>query len=171
MRKTIRLAVAAASAALLVPLAATASVAQQRSGYCPRYDAYELNNCSVRHAVPGGPLGQQLRWVLAQLAGGAATLTVDEVRSHLSPGMQEIQPAEDVVTAFQQTFAEQGPLRFVGFSYPPRSDQAAAIVQAGNGTRAAVALGIAGSLIDTLGLDEAPPTIVPRGRYSGWFDV
>jgi pimeloyl-ACP methyl ester carboxylesterase len=59
----------------------------------------------------------------------------------------------------------------VGFSYPPRSEQALAIVRSSSGERGALAIGIDGSLIDAIGLDQAPPTLVPRGRYNGWFDV
>lgn len=62
-------------------------------------------------------------------------------------------------------------MRLVGFSYPPRSEQALAIVQSGSGDRGALAIGTDASLIDAIGLDQAPPTLVPRGRYNGWFDV
>ncbi len=177
MSRTARLALAAATAAaVLAPLGAAASAppAAERPStahYCARYDAYEVHDCAPAHRLPAGPLGRQLGWVLGNLAGGAATLTVQEVRAHLTPGLQQVQPAEEVLEAFRSTLAEKGPMRLVGFSYPPRSEQALAIVQSGSGDRGALAIGTDGSLIDAIGLDQAPPTLVPRGRYNGWFDV
>ena len=177
MFRTVRLALAAATAAaVLVPLGAAASAdpsAQQRSAarYCARYDAYELRDCAPAHRLPPGPLGRQLAWVLDNLAGGAATLTVDEVRAHLTGGLQQVQPAEQTLEAFRSTLAEKGPMRFVGFSYPPRPDQALAIVRSASGERGVVAIGVDGGRIDTIGVEQAPPTLVPRGRYNGWFDV
>jgi len=178
MFRPVHLALAAATAAaVLVPVGAAAASAEpsaeQRSAahYCARYDAYELRDCAPAHRLPPGPLGRQLAWALDNLAGGAATLTVDEVRAHLTAGLQQVQPAEKTLEAFRSTLAERGPMLFVGFSYPPRPDQALAIVRSPSGERGAVAIGTDGSLVDALGLDQAPPTLVPGGRYNGWFDV
>jgi pimeloyl-ACP methyl ester carboxylesterase len=186
MSRPVRLALAAvAAAAMLAPLGAAAAAsasaqpaAPPRSAaplsaahYCARYDAYELRDCAPLHRLPPGPLGRQLAWVLDNLAGGAATLTVDQVRAHLTAGLQQVQPAEAVLEGFRSTLADRGPMRFVGFSYPPRSDQALAIVRSASGERGAVAIGVDGALIDTIGVEPAPPTLVPRGRYNGWFDV
>ncbi len=177
MSRTARLALAAATAAaVLAPLGAAAAAppaAERPSAahYCARYDAYEVHDCAPAHRLPAGPLGRQLGWVLGNLAGGAATLTVQEVRAHLTPGLQQVRPAEEVLEAFRSTLAEKGPMRLVGCSYPPRSEQTLAIVQSGSGDRGALAIGTDGSLIDAIGLDQAPPTLVPRGRYNGWFDV
>jgi pimeloyl-ACP methyl ester carboxylesterase len=177
MSRPVRLALAAATAAaVLAPVGAAAAVeppVEQRSTahYCARYDAYELRDCAQVHRLPPGPLGRQLAWVLDNLAGGAATLTVEEVRAHLTPALQQVQPAEAVLEGFRSTLADRGPMRFVGFSYPPRSEQALAIVRSASGERGVVAIGVDGSLIDTIGVEPAPPTLVPRGRYNGWFDV
>lgn len=177
MFRPVRLVLAAATAAaVLAPLGAAAfaqPAAEQRSAarYCARYDAYELRDRPPAHRPPPGPPGRQLAWVLDNLAGGAATLTVDEVRAHLTVGLQQVQPAVKTLEAFRSTLAEKGPMRFVGFSYPPRPDQALAIVRSASGERGAVAIGTDGALIDTLGVEQAPPTLVPRGRYNGWFDV
>ena len=167
---------AAAAVAVLAPVGAAAAApatAEQRSAaqYCARYDAYELHDCAPRHRLPKGPLGRQLGWVLDNLAGGTATLTIDEVRTHLTAGLQQVQPAQVVLEGFRSTLAEKGPMRFVGFSYPPRAEQALAIVRSSSGERGVVALGVDGALIDTIGVEQAPPTLVPRGRYNGWFDV
>jgi pimeloyl-ACP methyl ester carboxylesterase len=178
MSRTIRHAlVAAAAAAALVPLGAAAGAARPRgeqptvARYCSQYDAYQLHDCRPAHRLPEGPLGRQLGWVLGNLAGGASALTVDEVRVHLTPGLQEAQPAEQMLDGFRSTLAEKGPMRFVGFSYPPRSDQALALVESTSGERGAVAIGVDGELIDAVAVDQAPPTLVPRGRYNGWYDV
>jgi pimeloyl-ACP methyl ester carboxylesterase len=178
MSITARLVLATAvAAALLAPLGAAASArppAEQplaAARYCARYDAYELRDCAPAHRLPGGSLGRQLGWVLDNLAGGTTTLTVDEVRAHLSPALQQVQPAEAALDGFRSTMAERGPMRLVGFSYPPRSEQALAIVRSSTGERGALAIGTDGPLIDAIGLDQAPPTLVPRGAYNGWFDV
>jgi pimeloyl-ACP methyl ester carboxylesterase len=178
MSRTARLAIAAAAAAtVLVPVAAAAASAHPPAAqppaarYCALFDAYELHDCGPAHQLPDRPLGRQLGWVLDNLAGGTATLTVDEVQAHLSSGLQQVQPAEAVLEGFRSTLAEQGPMRFVGFSYPPRSEQALAIVQTASGERGAVAIGADGDLIDSLAVDQAPPTLVPRVPYNGWFDV
>jgi pimeloyl-ACP methyl ester carboxylesterase len=42
------------------------------------------------------------------------------------------------------------------------------------GSRGAIPIGVTAgrpALIEALGGENAPPTIVPRGRFSGWFDV
>ena len=177
MSRRVRLVLAAAAAAaVLAPVGAAAAApatAEQRSAaqYCARYDAYELHDCAPRHRLPKGPLGRQLGWVLDNLAGGTATLTIDEVRTHLTAGLQQVQPAQVVLEGFRSTLAEKGPMRFVGFSYPPRAEQSLAIVRSSSGERGVVALGVDGALIDTIGVEQAPPTLVPRGRYNGWFDV
>lgn len=166
------LASVAGAALLLVPPAASASSGRGGSAhYCPRYDAYQLHDCRPAPRLPDGPLGSQLRWVLHQLAGASAGLTVEEVQAHLSPGLQQVQPAEDLLGGLRETLAERGPMRFIGYSYPPRSDQVLALVRSGSGQRGAVAIAVDGALIDSVAVDEAPPTLVPRGRYSGWFDV
>jgi pimeloyl-ACP methyl ester carboxylesterase len=174
MLRSIRLTLAslAGAALLVVPPTAAASSGHDRSAhYCPRYDAYQLRDCRPAPRLPDGALGSQLRWVLDQLAGGSAGLTVEEVQAHLSPGLQQVVPAEELLRDLRRTLAEMGPMRFVGYSYPPRSDQALALVQSGSGQRGAVAIAVDGALIDSVAVEEAPPTLVPRGRYSGWFDV
>jgi pimeloyl-ACP methyl ester carboxylesterase len=173
MFRTVRLVLACvAGAALLVPLAASAASGRGSGArYCPRYDAYRLHDCRAAPRLPDGPLGSQVSWVLDQLAGGAARLTVEEVRAHMSPGLQRVHPAEEMLGNLRQTLAERGPMRFVGFSYPPRSEQLLALVRSGSGQRGAVAIAVDGSLLDSVAVEEAPPTLVPRGAYSGWFDV
>jgi pimeloyl-ACP methyl ester carboxylesterase len=169
-------------ALLLVVLAITATTTtagattpgHQQAHYCKRVDAYRLETCATA-LLPDSPLGRQLRWVLAQLAGEAATVTEAEVRAHVSAEFLTIvRPADEVVQNFRQTITERGTFTFVGFAYPLRARQALALVQSATGERGAVPIGVTSgrrALIEYLAADEAPPTIVPTGRFSGWFDT
>jgi pimeloyl-ACP methyl ester carboxylesterase len=167
---------------LLVVVLATGTTAaeattpgrHQEARYCKQVDAYRLKTCA-KAILPDTPVGRQLRWVLAQLAGEAATLTEAEVRAHFSTEfLTVVMPPEEVIGALQGTIAEIGTMRFVGLAYPPRIRQAVALVQSTSGVRGAVPIGVtSGRLarIEFLEVQEAGPTIVPKGRYSGWFDL
>jgi pimeloyl-ACP methyl ester carboxylesterase len=172
-----------AAAMLLVILATTATTAtagtttpghQPLARYCKQVDAYRLKTCA-KAILPDSLLGRQLGWVLAQLAGQAATLTETEVRAHFSAEfLTVVMPPEGVIGALQGTIAEIGTMRFVGFAYPPRARQASALVQSATGVRGAVQIGVTSghpALIELLEVQGAGPTIVPKGRYSGWFDI
>src|SRR3954447_7868270 len=149
-RLAIAAATTAAAAALLLPLAAAAApdnraaapaaaAATPASGahYCARDHAYQLHDCRLPPHLPPGPLGAQLHWLLHQLAGGADQLTVDELQAHLTPGLQQVQSAAELLAALRHTLAERGPMRLLGYSYPPRPDQALALVRSGPGPPAA----------------------------------
>jgi pimeloyl-ACP methyl ester carboxylesterase len=172
---------------LLVILATTATTAtagtttpghQPRARYCKQVDAYRIKTCA-KALLPAGPLGRQLQWVLAQLGGEAATLTEAEVRAHFSAEYfavwgEQRSPAV-LVEAFQQTIVELGgTARLVGFAYPPRARQAVALIQSTSGARGAVQIGVTTgrpARIEFLEVQGAGPTIVPKGRLSGWFDI
>jgi pimeloyl-ACP methyl ester carboxylesterase len=177
-----------AAALLLVILATTATTAtaeatttsghQPRARYCKQVDAYRLKTCATAQ-LPATPLGRQLQWVLAQLGGEAATLTEAEVRTHFSAEYfavwgEQRSPAV-LVEAFRQTIVELGgTARLVGFAYPPRARQAVALIQRTSGVRGAVQIGVTSgrpALIEFLEVQGAGPTIVPKGRFSGWFDI
>jgi len=172
----------AALSLLVIVATGTSAVAGQtapsdRARYCKRVDAYRITTCATA-LLPDSPLGRQLRWVLAQLAGEAATLTEAEVQAHFSAEFfavrgEELSPTA-LVAAFQQTITERGTFTLVGFSYPPRTRQALALVQTASGERGAIEIGVTNrrpTRIEYFSLQEAPPTIVPRGRFSGWFDI
>ena len=171
-----------ATAMLLVVLATTATAATagattpapQQAHYCKRVDAYRIKTCATA-ILPDSPLGRQLGWELAQLAGEAATLTEAEVRAHFSAEfLTVVMPPEVVIQFFQQNLAERGPFTFVGFAYPPRAREALAILQGTTGERGALPIGVTSgrpALIEYLDLQAAPPTVVPKGRHSGWFDI
>jgi pimeloyl-ACP methyl ester carboxylesterase len=173
-----------AAALLLMMLATTATATaagtttpDPQAHYCKKVDAYRIKTCA-KPILPATPVGRQLGWVLAQLAGEAATLTEAEVRAHFSAEYfavwgEQRSPAV-LVQAFRQTIAERGTLSFVGFVYPPRARQALAVVQTTTGERGAVPIGVTAgrpALIEFFDLDDAPPVFVPKGRYSGWFDI
>jgi hypothetical protein len=79
-----------------------------------------------------------------------------------------------LVEVLRQTIAEHGTVRFVGFAYPPRARQALALVQSTSGVRGAVEIGVTSRRpprIEFLDIRGAGPVIVPKGRFSGWFDI
>jgi hypothetical protein len=78
------------------------------------------------------------------------------------------------VEVFRQTIDDFGTFRFLGFAYPPRARQAVALVESTSGVRGATEIGVTNgrpARIEFLDLQEAGPTIVPKGRYAGWFDI
>jgi pimeloyl-ACP methyl ester carboxylesterase len=161
-----------------ITTAATATAGEKapsrQAHYCKRVDAYRIQTCA-KALLPAGPLGQQLHWVLAQLAGDAATLTKSEIRDHFSAEFLTVVAApEEVIEVFRSNMAEFGTFSFVGFVYPPRARQALALVQSTSGERGAVPIGVTKgrpALIEFFGLYGAPPVVVPKGRHSGWFDI
>jgi pimeloyl-ACP methyl ester carboxylesterase len=172
----------AAATLLLVALATTSTTAaastrtpgHQQAHYCKQVDAYRIRTCADA-LLPAGPVGRQLRWELAQLTGEAATLTEAEVRAHVSAEFLTVMmPPEVVIQFFQQNLAERGPFTFIGFAYPPRAGQGLAILEGPTGERGALPIGVTRgrpALIEYLDLQGAPPVVVPKGRFSGWFDV
>ena len=155
----------AAVLAVVLPVPAGATPGVHGSGvYCARYDAYELRDCGPSHRLPAGALGGQLGWVLEQLGGGAADLTVEEVSSHFTDGFKALFPAEAVLETLQATLAEHGPARLVGYSYPPRTDQVLAVGETASGERLVVGLGISAGLIELLDVMGAPRRWCHAGR-------
>jgi pimeloyl-ACP methyl ester carboxylesterase len=166
-------AVLSVAAMLVVPAEALTG---QHARYCPSRDAYETNACGAPPRLPHAPVSGQLSWVRRQLAGDAATLSEEQVGAHFSPGMLAGRgtSAPELVIAMQSTLARFGPLRFVGFSYPPRSHQAMPIFTTHNGSRrleVPISVTRRTERINSLAVTKANPVIVPRGRYSGWYDV
>jgi len=146
------------------------------AGYCPGRDAYEVVACRAEPRLPDSPVAGQLGWIRRQLAGDAATLTERQVRAHFSRGMLAGfgTSAPEVVALMQATLERFGPFRFVGFSYPPRSHQAMALFTTRDRPgRVEVPISVThgAHLISSLAVSRATPVVVPRGRYSGWYDV
>ncbi|HEV8275270.1 MAG TPA: Cpe/LpqF family protein, partial [Streptosporangiaceae bacterium] len=181
LRRAVLMMAALAAAAVLAVLVTTGTTAtaeattpSQQAHYCNKVDAYRIKTCAEA-ILPAGPLGRQLQWVLAQLAGEAATLTEAEVRGHVSAEfLSVVWPPDVVLQFFRQNVAERGPFTFVGFAYPPRAREAVAMVQSATGERGAVPIGVTDgrpARIEYLDLQQAPPVVVPKGRFSGWFDI
>jgi hypothetical protein len=164
-------------AAIAITTAGTNSSGHQLAHHCKQVDAYRLKTCATA-ILPASPLGRQLRWALAQLAGEAADRTKAEVRAHFSAEHfavwgEERSPAA-TVKVFRQTIADFGTFRFLGFAHPPRTGQAVALLQSTSGVRGALEIGVTNdrpARIEFLDLQEAGPTIVPQDHHSGWFDI
>jgi hypothetical protein len=137
---------------------------------CKRVDAYRITTCAEA-LLPASPLGRQLAWVLGQLAGLAATLTEAEVQAHYSAAFfavwREKWSPTALVAAFQQTITERGTFSFVGFAYPPRPNQALALVQSSTGERGAIEIGVtAGHPAHRVLPGRA---LVARGDFADYF--
>jgi pimeloyl-ACP methyl ester carboxylesterase len=141
--------------------------------YCPQPDAYRSHQCSEPPALPDGPAGTQLAWVLRQLAGAASSLTEAEVVAHYSPDyLTQVAPASKVVADFRQSLATLGTLAYQGMAFPPRTSQAVALARTGIGERGAVGVSVdPQGRLEAVSVQPAAPTIVPHGRYSGLFPV
>ena len=174
-RLALTVAVGVAVTMCAAPAVSAADVSRASATYCANRDAYEVGRCARPPALPAAPFTHQLEWLLSQLAGDARTLTAAEAARHFSADLlaQPLMSADDLVAALNGTLDQFGPLRFVGFSYPPRSHQLLAIVQARNGFRAEVPVSVTprADVINSIAVSVATPVIVPHGRYSGWFDV
>jgi pimeloyl-ACP methyl ester carboxylesterase len=176
MRKLIGAAtVAAAMLISVVPAQVAGAAPEQPPTYCAERDAYELTDCANEPQLPASRLGEQLGWMSDQLAGDAATVTTSEVREHFTERFLAFprQTPRDIVRALKNTLEQFGPMAFEGFSYPPRSTEASALFRAGSDTRAEVPISVTArsGLINSIGVLEATPVIVPTGSHSGWFDV
>lgn len=77
--------------------------------------------------LPGTPLGDQFTWVLAQMNGGAATLTPTVVITHFAPSLLAGLPPADAILALKQ-LAALGPFSFRGFPETPTATSAAALL-------------------------------------------
>lgn len=171
------MAVAVLGAAMMViGLAAPANAAGERptSRYCADRDAYEIQPCAAAPLLPATPVGGQLRWILRQLGGGAATLTDTQIKQHFSPEyLHSVLPSGQVVQVLQQTAAQAAPgVTLAGYASPPRRRQAVALGSTVSAGRVAVAVSLdRRDRIERLAIEPGRPVIVPTGRYSGMIPV
>jgi pimeloyl-ACP methyl ester carboxylesterase len=84
-------------------------------------------------AAPSTPVGDQLSWILSELQGGAQGLTPDEVTEHFAPGFIGMVPPEQLVAQTQQLATALGEFSFEGFTRPPTSLQANALLTGADG--------------------------------------
>lgn len=117
-------------------------------------------------AFPATLVGDQLRWVIEQLNGGAATLTEAELAAHFTPAFLVGFPFP-LLDLLRDTAAQYAPVVVTGFPFPPTSTGAVAEVDLATGERAAVYLTVEVApphRITRLDLSEAPVPASPTGR-------
>jgi pimeloyl-ACP methyl ester carboxylesterase len=140
-----------------------------------RIDSGYTLDASASSAIPATPVGEQVAWVLAQLNGGATTLSAAEVTARFSPEfLSVVMPASELVASLGRTAAERGPFAFTGFAYPPTTSQAIALIETKAGERGALRIQLdrgEPARIFRFEVTEAPTVIEVAGPYSGRFDV
>ena len=117
-------------------------------------------------AMPVTPVGDQLGWVLAQLNGGALTLTEAEVTAHFTPEFLAGFPFP-LLDLLRDTAEQYAPVVVTGFPFPPTLSGAVATVDLATGERAAIYLTVEPDLphrITRLDLSEAPAPASATGR-------
>ena len=117
-------------------------------------------------AIPASPVGDQLAWVLAQLNGGAATLTEAEVSDHFAPAFLAAFPVP-LLELLRQTAAEYAPVSVAAIPFPPTATGAVAVVDLATGEPAALYLTVEPApphRITRLDLSEAPAAATATGR-------
>jgi pimeloyl-ACP methyl ester carboxylesterase len=117
--------------------------------------------------IPETPLGEQLNWVLAQLNGGASTLSEADVEARFAPSFLVSFPAPLILELLLQTADQYAPITFIGFAYPPTETGAIALVESGTSERAALTLTIAPDPphhITRMELDDPPAPVPATGR-------
>src|SRR5215218_4608511 len=97
-------------------------------------DAPEVaSSATPSPAIPESPLGDQLNWVLAQLNGGASTLSETDIEARFARSFLVTFPAPLILELLQQTADQYAPITFTGFVYPPTATGAKALVETGTG--------------------------------------
>jgi pimeloyl-ACP methyl ester carboxylesterase len=153
--------------ALILVLTIALSLSASASASAPDASPATPDGTPGAGELPATPIGEQLAWVLAQLNGGAATLSEADIAAHFAPAFLAMFPAPAILDLLRQTAAEYAPITFVGFAYPPTAIGAIALVEAANGQRAALTLTIAPDsphLVTRLELDDPPAPASPTGH-------
>ena len=132
--------------------------------------------------IPATPVGDQLRWVLSQLNGGADALTQTKVETHFAPVFLETFPPQGLIELFRQTSDQAGDISLTSFSRPLGPTEAIGLILAqrpvGGTRRAAVYINVEDEVpyrITYLALSDAPGAsareLATPGPYTGAFDV
>jgi pimeloyl-ACP methyl ester carboxylesterase len=132
--------------------------------------------------IPATPVGDQLKWVMDQLNGGADALTQTQVEAHFAPVFLETFPPQSLIELFRQTSGQAGGVSLTGFSQPLGPTDAVGLILAGrpvDGTRrAAVYIDVEAGTphrITYLSLGDVPGAsareLATPGPYTGEFDV
>jgi pimeloyl-ACP methyl ester carboxylesterase len=127
--------------------------------------------------LPASPVGAQLHWVLAQVNGGAKTLTEADVRAHFAPSFLRTTSAAVIVKALKET-AAFAPVRVQGLAGRATPRTAIVLVRSrGGGVWGAYATveRRAPHRLTSFNFTEPPDpgaqAIATPGRYSGAFPV
>jgi pimeloyl-ACP methyl ester carboxylesterase len=131
-----------------------------------RVVAQEATADATPIAMPATPVGDQLGWVLAQLNGGAATLTEAELAVHVTPTFLAGFPFP-LLDLLRDTAAQYAPVVITGFPFPSTSTGAVATVDLATGEQAALYLVVEPlppHRITRLDLSEAPGPFTATGR-------
>jgi pimeloyl-ACP methyl ester carboxylesterase len=132
--------------------------------------------------IPATPVGSQLEWVIAQLNGGADTITEEDVVAHFAPEFLQGFPPQALIEQFRLTSAQAGHITLTGFSVPLSSTEAIGLITAQRpvegSKRAAVYMNVevaASHRITYLNLGDLPgpsaQELATPGPYTGDFDV
>jgi pimeloyl-ACP methyl ester carboxylesterase len=132
--------------------------------------------------IPSTPVGSQLEWVMAQLNGGADTLTEEDVVAHFAPEFLQGFPPQALIEQFRRTSAQAGHVTLTGFSAPLSSTEAIGLITSQRpvegSVRAAAYMNVeveAPHRITYLNLGDLPgPSareLATPGPYTGAFDV
>lgn len=78
--------------------------------------------------IPSTPVGSQLEWVVAQLNGGADTLTEEDVVAHFAPEFLQGFPPQPLIEQFRRTSAQAGHITLTGFSVPLSSTEVIGLI-------------------------------------------
>jgi pimeloyl-ACP methyl ester carboxylesterase len=132
--------------------------------------------------IPSTPVGSQLEWVVAQLNGGADTLSEEDVVAHFAPEFLQGFPPQALIEQFRRTSAQAGHVTLTGFSAPLSSTEAIGLITSQRpvegSVRAAAYLDVeeaAPHRITYLNLGDLPGpsarVLATPGPYTGAFDV
>jgi pimeloyl-ACP methyl ester carboxylesterase len=132
--------------------------------------------------IPATPVGSQLEWIMAQLNGGADTLTEEDVVAHFAPGFLQTYPPQALIEMLRGTSAQAGHVTLTGFSPPLGPTEAIGLIAAQRpvegSKRAAAYVNVeeaAPHRITYLSLGDLPgPSarqLATPGPFTGAFDV
>jgi pimeloyl-ACP methyl ester carboxylesterase len=117
--------------ALTAVLAVAATVAVSQPG-SSRHHAHAADPTPAAARQTDDPLDRQLAWAIAQINGDAATLTEADVTGRITPQFLASYAPEQII-GFLQGFMGGGPYTLQGFTRPPTTTQATALVTGSSG--------------------------------------
>ena len=89
-------------------------------------------------ALPASAPGEQIAWAIAQINGGAESLTAEDVAAHFTPHFLATLPAPVIVKVLQDNARQLGPIRLRGLAGHPSSTSLIALIETRRGMKAAI---------------------------------